>query len=293
MIAFPNPASSYAKALARVPDVSIRPKMSTVMPISESIAMTHGKATDEVFMLMHGFTNSPQQFREMGERLHRMGHNVFIPRMPHHGLVDRMNEEMGQLSDTELADYANRALDIATALGDKVTVVGLSTGGVLTAYLSQVRTEIDTAMLIAPSFGLAPVPPPLLPLLRATMTRTSNKFLWWGEEGDMGDTEHAYPRWSTHALLSIISVGAEATRLARKNRPNINQAHLVLNANDKAIHAKTAENFGDSWEKHGVPFTRFAFPVSDDLDHDLIDPSHPKQNIDHVYAKLFSILGLA
>jgi carboxylesterase len=74
--------------------------------------------------------------------------------MPRHGLADRMTSELGKLRAEELRDFGDLTVDIAVGLGDRVTVVGLSAGGVVAAWLAQHRPEVARAVLIAPSFGL-------------------------------------------------------------------------------------------------------------------------------------------
>jgi len=48
-------------------------------------------------VLIHGTTNSPRQWEELGGALHALGHNVLILRMPHHGLESRSVGELKAL----------------------------------------------------------------------------------------------------------------------------------------------------------------------------------------------------
>ena len=47
--------------------------------------MSHGRHTEDAFVLLHGLTASPAQFVEFGHMLHERGANVLIPRLPRHG----------------------------------------------------------------------------------------------------------------------------------------------------------------------------------------------------------------
>jgi hypothetical protein len=70
-------------------------------------------------ILVHGYTNCPQQFKALGQRFYDMGYNVLIAPLPHHGLADRMTEEHGLLTAEELAAYADETVDLAQGLGDQ------------------------------------------------------------------------------------------------------------------------------------------------------------------------------
>ena len=87
--AHPDPAADYGEALRRVAAAEARdgPEIS---PECRTRLMTHGARTARAVVLLHGLTNCPEQFRALGERLYERGANVYIPRLPEHGLADRM-----------------------------------------------------------------------------------------------------------------------------------------------------------------------------------------------------------
>src|SRR5262249_53762108 len=103
--------------------------------------LTHGQKVDRAIVLVHGITNCPQQFAALGDQLFGAGWNVLIPRLPRHGLCDRMTSALAQLTAAELRDYADGVLDIAAGLGDEVTIAGLSAGGVVAAWAAQHRHD--------------------------------------------------------------------------------------------------------------------------------------------------------
>ena len=63
----------------------------------------HGKQTEHVIVLMHGFTNCPEQFNELGRQHFDAGNNVLIPRMPYHGLSDRLTDVLVNITAENLA----------------------------------------------------------------------------------------------------------------------------------------------------------------------------------------------
>jgi carboxylesterase len=49
--------------------------------------MTHAKKVDRAIILVHGYTNCPQEFHELGQRFYAVGYNVLIAPLPHHRLA--------------------------------------------------------------------------------------------------------------------------------------------------------------------------------------------------------------
>lgn len=288
-----NPAHDYAAAVARVAAFDADVDDSALNPRGRTLLLTHGAAADRAVVLLHGYTNCPQQFRLLGEQLHAQGANVLIPRMPGHGLSDRMTTGLSRLSAEHLTTFADRAVDCAAALGRRVIVAGISTGGVLAGWLAHRRPEVDTAMLIAPVFGLKPVPAPLTGLAARFLLATPNQFIWWGdpESADDGPQTHAYPRFSTRGLGQILRIGAAVRREARRRRPSARRLIVVTNENDGGINADVAAGVAAAWRRRGAAVTTYLFSAEHRLDHDLIDPDHPDQNVALVYPVLHDLLA--
>ena len=96
---------SYDDAIARVNDI-IAEENSTndIRPECHSIMKDHGKKTDKAVVLIHGVSGCPAHFAELANKFYNEGYNVFIPRMPKHGLTD--NNQHGEVTLAELASFA-------------------------------------------------------------------------------------------------------------------------------------------------------------------------------------------
>src|SRR5688572_180510 len=110
----------------------------------------HGELAGHTIVLLHGLCNSPRQFRPLAERFVARGATVLLPRLPRHGLRDRMTDELARLQLDDAMRTASEAIDVAIGMGSHVTVAGLSVGGVLAGWAAQ-RRPVDRAVLIAPS----------------------------------------------------------------------------------------------------------------------------------------------
>ena len=288
----PRPATRFREAEQRIEALQNRPIPSPLNPVSQTIFLSHGVRTQRAVLLLHGYTNSPHQFRQLGQRFFEQGCNVLIPRMPHHGLAQRRNNALGKLTGEELVQYATEVCDIAIGLGEELTVMGLSAGGVLTGWLAAQRDDIDTAVLISPALGATGQSIRGIALLTRFALAMPNFNIWWGKRGDMSGESHTYPRWATRGLAHIFRVGIVVQRTARRCPPLAKQLALVINENDAAISHPAEERLARDYERNGVGLKRYVFPKSADLDHDVIDPTHEKANIELVYPVLLE-LGLA
>src|SRR5437899_7230128 len=110
-----------------------------VNPLCHTRVYTHGQRVERSLVLLHGFTNCPQQFDTLGRQFFDRGWNIVIPRYPRHGYTDRLNTSIAELRSEHLLAVANRSTDIASGLGERVTVAGPSLGGVLAGPLAPHR----------------------------------------------------------------------------------------------------------------------------------------------------------
>ncbi len=79
-----------------------------VNPLCHTRVYTHGRRVERSLVLLHGFTNCPQQFDALGRQFHERGWNVLIPRYPRHGYTDRLNTSIAELRADHLIALANR-----------------------------------------------------------------------------------------------------------------------------------------------------------------------------------------
>ncbi|MFG1883257.1 alpha/beta hydrolase [Micromonospora sp. NPDC049102] len=128
-----------------------------VRPESRSRLLSHGARTGRAVLLLHGYTVAPEQYDALAEVFFARGYNVWIPRAPRHGMVDRPGHHRIEAGD--LTSYAAQALTVAAGLGDEVGVVGISGGAVLATWLAQVRGDVVRRLLVlSPFFGPGQAP---------------------------------------------------------------------------------------------------------------------------------------
>jgi esterase/lipase len=254
--------------------------------------LTHGQKTARVIVLVHGFTNCPQQFLSLGSGFYRQGYNVLIAPLPHHGLQDRMTDEQSLLSAGELITYANATLNLAHGLGDDVTMAGISGGGVVTAWAAQFRPDLDVAMPISPAFGFKQIPTPLTAGVMNLYSVLPDRYEWWdpAQQAHTGP-EYAYPQYSMHALMQFVRLGYAVQNQSRVRAPAAKRIIVVTNGSEPSVNNVLTELAAAAWERHGANIVGYEFPAAWQLPHDMIDPNQEGQKTDQVYQQLIDLLG--
>jgi pimeloyl-ACP methyl ester carboxylesterase len=287
----PHPAGSYNEALRRIDLLRKQEAALAINPKCSLQVMTHGQKSARTVILVHGYTSCPQQFYEIGLRFFERGDNVLIARLPHHGLSDRMNSEQSKLKAEELAAYADEVVDIGRGLGEKVVMMGISAGGVMTAWAAQNRNDIDLAVIISPAFGFKKIPMSLTAAVMNIYSLLPDSWSWWDEKlKENVLPPYGYPRYSKHALTEILRLGFVVEKAAKQNPPAAGKIVMVFNANDNSINNERTRQIVELWETHRA-IGSYTFDASLKLGHDLIDPNEADQKVAIVHPKLIELCG--
>jgi carboxylesterase len=287
----PDPALDHAAAVRRF---AMLPEDVPVNPVCGPRLYTHGTRTGRVVVFLHGLTNCPQQFDSLARLLHQRGANVLIVRLPHHGLADRMTEDLQRLTAAEVARVSQQAVDIGRGLGDSVTVVGLSLGATAAAWLAEVRADVHRVIAIAPVLGVAPVRPSLTPAITRFLLTIPNQFPWWDDEQRerLEGPPYVYPRFSTRALGETLRMGLAVLARAEREAPRAGSVVLVTVGGDHAISNAAVRQLERSWARRAPgKVSAYEFPAEYRLNHDVIDPLQPNQRTDVTYPVMLDLIG--
>lgn len=276
-------AVSYADALEIVKGLQDLDGPN-VNPICHARLYTHGRPTEHALLLLHGFTNCPAQMDELGRRFFERGWNVLIPRYPRHGYTDRLSTAIAELRAEHLVALANRGADAAAGLGERVTVAGLSLGGILAGHIAETRA-VDRAVLIAPMFGLKPIPAPALAALTQIAYVAPNFYIWWNRKSrDQIGPPHGYPRFATKAYAALFTTATRVMSSARRAKPMAQSIAVITNAAEPRLDNRYTHRLVAAWRRHGADVETFEFAAGERLPHDLIDPvSNPRAVIERSY----------
>lgn len=136
-----------AAAESRFPDI--------VPGAEKTIVWAHPdrRRTPLAVVYLHGYTATRQEVAPLCDQLAAaLGANLFYTRLAGHG---RAPAALGEASAEDWLRDAAEALAVGRALGDRVVVVGTSTGGTLALWLAQRSEAADIAaqILVSPNLG--------------------------------------------------------------------------------------------------------------------------------------------
>jgi alpha-beta hydrolase superfamily lysophospholipase len=285
-----TPAQSYEEAVKRI-DFLRANRQSEMNPDCLLQFLTHEQKVQHVIILVHGYTNCPAQFAKLGQQFYDLGYNVLIAPLPHHGLANRLNDEQGQLTEKELAVYADEMVDIAHGLGEQIDMMGISGGGVTTAWAAQNRSDLDTAVIISPAFGYQQIPTRLTAPVMNIILLLPDSYEWW--DTDLKENirpAHAYPRYSKHALAEFMKLGFAVQVRSWQVSPAARRVIVVTNANDTSVNNALTAEIVRRWQRRGSKIETYEFPLILGLQHDLIDPEQPNQPIGATYTQLIDLI---
>jgi esterase/lipase len=288
-----DPATDYETAIARFAQVQAQEEADgTLNPVCRSKLLAHGSKTERVIVLMHGMTNCPQQFVELAPTFYEQGYNVLIPRMPHNGLADLDTDNLRYLKAAELRDCSNAMVDIARGLGDHITFLGLSVGGLMAAWVAQYRDDVNKAVIIAPSFTIGPrlgvgvskVIMRLFLILPNFMTQRIKPF----KDG----SDHNYLGFATRGLGEMMRFGFSIYNTSKKTSASAQSVLVITNAADPAVNNKILLDVAKNWQTNGLKqLDKYEFDANYKLLHDIIDPGQKQQNIAVTYPVLLDLLA--
>ncbi len=291
----PNPALDYADAVKRVE--SLRSSEVGFNLDCHTILMTHGDKAAKAIVFVPGYGSCPAAFKELGTQFYERGYNVLVAPLPYNGLADRLNTQQAKLRSEDLVRYTDQVVDIGRGLGERLTLVGTSAGGLVTGWAVQQRQDVDQAVLISPGFGFAAVPARLSKLTSRALTLLPNFYIW--EESVLDGNpppDHSYPRDSTHALAQILRLSLATQALARQKTPVISSILVITNLNDPGIDNGVTNEVVRIWSAHGnADVQTYQFPIELHLGHDLTDLQQSDQNAVNVistvvYPKLLEMI---
>jgi carboxylesterase len=280
-----QPARDFGEAAARFDELAALDG-AEIAPTGRSRFFGHGRRTPLAVVLLHGFTNAPEQWARFAERLHGRGHSVIVPRLPGHGRADRDAGPLARVSAAAYLQTTSRAADIASGCGERVVLAGLSLGGTLAVALGQGRTGVSRIVAIVPLFGVFNLGAVPNGVLAAALSALPNATVPWDPRGEPGSTPpHAYPRFPTRGLAVGLELGLGVYRSAGFRVPAAGTT-MLLNAREPAVSNPLARAVAARFcsARRGAADV----VVLDDLpaNHDIIDPTNPHQRIAEVYPRV-------
>lgn len=243
---------------------------SIAVPGARSILLTNGSRTPRAIVLLHGLTDSPRQFESFAYMLHADGDNVYVPRLPQHGLRGGDAGALSRLTAIQLRAISDSIVNEARGLGDSVVVVGLSLGATMAAWIAQERF-VARAVLIAPAIEPGRIPSMLDRPLLGLADRLPRITRRSAPDPARPDRE---PGFNLHAAAELFQLGRSVLGEADHIAPRTRHVVLLVNAADRTVKQSSAEALAHRWSQHGATVAVYELPDSLRLPHNIIDPLH-------------------
>lgn len=133
-------------------------KFPDILPKQQKQILWAGKPeqkTDIAIVYLHGFSASPEEIRPVPDLIGKeLNANVFFTRLAGHG---RDGNAMGDVHLNQWGQDLKEAIAIGKLLGERVLVMGTSTGGTLAAAAlsdADVASKIDGLIFLSPNFAV-------------------------------------------------------------------------------------------------------------------------------------------
>jgi hypothetical protein len=283
----------FTTAKARI-EIAKQKEVSKVNPDCQDIGLIHKQKQPKSIVIYHGFTNCPKQFAKLGGELFDQGYNVYIPRIPYHGLANVMNNELPNLTSQDLLETMKNSYEIASGLGDKVDFMGISGGGNMALWAGY-NYKANQVLALAPLLAPTGYSNWQIPLMQKYFQHKPNEYRWWDDvamDKPIGGPIHAYPRYSSKAGNAFLEVALDLQRrLNTDTVPATTNFKLLLLEGDKAVDNIVANEYFDFIDQKSLYLSpRQILSATYNLNHDIIDPMQSQANTPLVYPIVKEVL---
>ncbi len=286
------PITDYAQArVAADQYVKADTDNPAINPDCYPVLMDHGRKTEKVLVISHGYTSCPRQFQPLAQEFYDRGYNVLITRIPQHGYKDLMTTALADLTAEDMANKTNQAVDIAQGLGEKVDLLGLSMGGTIVTWIGQNRSDIHNTVAIDPMYSIWPFGPQLNRQVAGLLDFIPNIFFWWNNElkANLPGPGYTYPRFATKGIGQALRLTIALEQIIDRTPAKTQTLTVITNGNDKTVDNGLTNTLVQRWRKANSNVVTYEFPASDKLNHDLIDIHQGDQNVELSYPRIIEL----
>jgi carboxylesterase len=173
-------------------------------------------------LLVHGFTAAPQEMVRLGAHLANHGYTALGVRLAGHGT------NLDDLARTRWTDWlasAQDGLDLLSGMCNRIVLLGLSMGGLLSILLAEQTPPIGLVLMSTPTLvppnRLRPLLRPLSPIYRRIPKGPPDWF-----DASVAPERVAYSAYPTRAMAEV----ADLIEIARAALPRVHAPALIVHS---------------------------------------------------------------
>lgn len=233
--------------------------------------------TEYSVVYLHGFSASRQETRPLCDIVAKaLGANLYYARLVGHG---RTGETMGAATLNDWLNDAYESLKIGQRIGDKVILVGTSTGATLGTWLAA-QADVDLAglIMISPNFGLNDPRAGVLsgPWGLQLMKLFIGPYRSWDGHNDL-HRKYWTTRYKVEAIVTMLALVdlARSAPLHQISAPTL----VIYSPQDKVVDSNQISPMTESFQSEVielVPYEECADESQHVLAGDIISPESTK-----------------
>ena len=206
-----------------------------------------GQRTDLAILYLHGFSAGPEEIRPVPDYVAAaLGANLVFARLSGHG---RDGPAMAEPRAGDWVADTAMFLNIARAVGDRVVIIGTSTGGTLAAYAALDRAmaqDVAGIVFVSPNFALAD---PLGALLQWPLARHWVPLVAGPERRFAPINAEQAAHWTTaYPTVATVTLGTLMRHLhARDPAATDIPALFVFSDADQVVSAQATRDMAARW----------------------------------------------
>lgn len=271
-------------------------RFEDITPGTEKRVIWHsarGEKTPLVLVYVHGFSATSEEIRPVPDRVaEALGANLVYTRLEGHG---RDGAALAEATAQGWVNDVAEALAVARRVGDKVVVMGTSTGGTVMAALADqpdVMADVKGMIFVSPNFGIKAPAAKLL---------TWPAACYWvplvaGKDRSFEPANEAHGKYWTHAYptVAVMQMAALVKQVFDKDHGQaLVPALFWFSEGDQVVEAARTQDVAARWGQEATVQIQQPSAESDPQEHVIAgDIRSPAENERTVEAFVNFINGL-
>ena len=195
---------------------------------NEPFFYTHEEKTEFSFLLVHGFSACPWEMKDLGEYLYKKGYNVYGMILDGHGTKE---EDLLKVKWEDWYQSVEDTYELTKLIGDRVIIVGLSTGGDLALRLAADKPELSGVVSLSSAIFFKD--------WKIVFSGIGKYFIKYNSRPLSPVLKHYY--YENRAVSAIYEV-YKLSGITKKALKNVEQPVLIIQSiNDETIKVESSE----------------------------------------------------